>query len=208
MKINPDISLFKREGEITGIVPFIAYKTYMFDLSNLSSFFMFNKHNKLHASMKIIKINKLNINLLINFILNQKSNFDCFILPNIGNLRNLIVNKIYIVYGIIIKNELISCYFYRDSYMTYKSGKSVELFASINSCDYNIFICGFIDSILNYVKNNDIKYLTIENISNNNIILKKLKNYSIIPILKNPTAYFFYNYITKPKLSNNICILA
>ena len=63
------VSLFKREGELTGIVALTTYLTYQFSISSIS------KYTLLHASMKLIEINKLNLNLLISFIYNQRNKF-------------------------------------------------------------------------------------------------------------------------------------
>jgi len=201
------VSLFKREGELMGIVPLTKYKTYMFNKSDMSKLCNFNKTNNLHASMKIIKINKLNMDLLINFILYQKSKFDCFVLPCIGNIRNLILNNTYTVYGIIFSQSLISCYFFRDSHMYYDKEHSIDVFATISDCDNNIFIYGFIDSLFKYLKEIDASYIILENISHNNIIINKIRTCKILAKLKSPTAYFLYNYALKSLLSDKVCIL-
>jgi len=202
-----NVSLFKREGELMGIVPLTKYKSYLFNLSDISKLYNLNKINKLHASMNLIKINKLNSNLLINFILHQKSKFNCFVLPCIGNIINLILNNTITVYAIIFSQKLISCYFFRNSYMFYNKEHSIEVFASISDCNNDIFIYGFIDSLLKYLKEVNSLYITLENISHNNIIINKIRTYNILAKLKSPTAYFFYNYALKPLLPEKVFML-
>lgn len=210
------VSIFKREGELTGIVSLTKYNTYQFYIKNI-------RHERLpHSSMRLIEINKQNISLLINFIYEQNFKFECLILPDYTNLINL-VNNTFIVYGIIENGKLISCYFFRDSFMTYdmrserekdlepankelRREKSIECFASLSNCHHNeIFIKGFTDSLYKYSKKSTATLVTIENISHNNIIVNYLLN--IHPIIISPTAYFYYNYVKKPVLSEKAFII-
>lgn len=198
------VSLFKREGELTGIVALTIYKTYQFHIKNIP------REVLPHASMQLIEITKLNIRLLIDFICNQKAKFECFILPDYGNLLNM-VSDTYHIYGIIENNSLIACYFFRNSYMSYdmrsekerdegikqNKVKSIELFASINNCHHNeIFIKGFSIALHKYAKKKAL--ITIENIGHNNIIINNLFILKLVPRIVSPTAYFYYNYVKKP----------
>ena len=69
--------------------------------------------------MQLIEITKLNIRLLVDFISNQREKFECFVLPSYSNLLNLINSGTYHIYAIIENNNLIACYFFRNSYMSY-----------------------------------------------------------------------------------------
>tara|TARA_B100001093_G_C26840105_1_gene1020156 strand:- start:1377 stop:2552 length:1176 start_codon:yes stop_codon:yes gene_type:complete len=206
---SSQISLFKREGKITGIVPLTVYKSYQFVISDILPQVL------PHDSMKLIEINKLNINLLALFIHSQKNKYDCLIIPDIGNIINLINNETYKVYGIIENNKLIACYFFKDSFMYYNENnsdkydiKSVEFFASITNCHHDeIFIKGFSLALHTYSKKINFKLVTIENISNNNIILNYIFRQNLIIKIISPTAYFLYNYVTRPILSERAFIL-
>tara|TARA_Y100000389_G_scaffold191713_1_gene218331 strand:- start:4358 stop:5584 length:1227 start_codon:yes stop_codon:yes gene_type:complete len=210
------VSLFKREGDITGIVALTNYKTYQFNVKQ------FQRCNLSHASMQLIEINKLNAHLLMTFIYKQKIKFDCLVLPDYGNILNLINNNTYYVYGIIENNELIACYFFRNSYMSYDMRndtekenekkivyqKSVECFASISNCHHNeIFIKGFSIALYKYSKHIKADLITIENISHNNIIINNLFLLNIVPLIVSPTAYFYYNYVKKPILPEKTFII-
>ncbi len=201
------VSIFKREGELTGIVALTTYKTYQFNIKDIP------KEVLPHSSMQLIEINKLNIRLLINFIYEQKSKFDCFILPDYSNLLNLINKDTFHVYAIIENNKLLCCYFFRNSYMSYDMQseterekdkkisyqKSVEYFGSISNCHHNeIFIKGFVNALHKYSKKEKATLITIENISHNNIIINHLLLLKIVPTIVSPTAYFYYNYVQKP----------
>lgn len=207
---SSQISLFKREGKITGIVPLTVYKSYQFVISDILPQVL------PHDSMKLIEINKLNINLLALFIHSQKDKYDCLIIPDIGNIINLINNETYKVYGIIENNKLIACYFFKDSFMYYNENntdkydiKSVEFFASITNCHHNeIFIKGFSLALHTYAKKINFKLVTIENISSNNIILNYIFTQNLIIKIISPTAYFLYNYVTRPIPSERTFILS
>jgi hypothetical protein len=209
---NIAVSLFKREGKLLGIVPLTTYNTYQFEIDKIS------RDSLPHASMQLLEINKLNIRLLITFIYDQKNRFDCFILPDLSNLINLINSNTYKIYGIIENEVLIAVYFFRDSDMYYekdkerekdgvkdgeKNGekkiKAIDCFASINNCHHNeIFLKGFLVALHKYSKKMKAKLLTIENIGDTNIIISKFFLLNLIPRIVSPTAYFYYNYSKKP----------
>ena len=214
------VSLFKREGVLTGIVALTIYKTYQFYIKQIS------REILPHGSMQLIEISKLNIRLLISFICERKDKFDCFILPDYGNLVDLITSNTYYIYAIIEYDKLIACYFFRNSYMSYDMRtekekevennkekkyvhqKSVECFASISNCHHNeIFIKGFTMALHKISKKLKTTLVTIENISNNNIVVNRLFLLNIIPTIVSPTAYFYYNYVKKPILPENAFII-
>ena len=196
------VSLFKREGRLTGIVPLTAYITYQFDISSIPKI----SAALLHASMQVIEINKQNIRLLTSFIETQNAKFDCFVLPDFSNLLSLISNKVYIIYGIIENRE-------KDT-----SIKSIDYFGSIDNSDGNsnsknkkdntIFLIGFNIALHKAIKKQkQIKLITIENISDNYIIINNLFLLNVIPKFTSPTAYFYYNYAKRPIRPEHALIL-
>ena len=209
------ISLFKREGKLTGIVPLTVYKTYMFNTKPINT-------NKI-INEKIILINKINYHILTDFIDNNREKFDCIVTVNKGNLLALINANIYNIYGILQGNKLIACYFYKINKITYTIDQlydkkkqvceSIDLLASVKDCQDETFIIGFILSLNKYIldanKNskNSINYINVENISNNSIITQYLLNKSLKPKIILPMAYFFYNYVKRPLLSDNVLII-
>jgi hypothetical protein len=224
------VSLFKREGELTGIVALTTYNTYQFDIN------MIPRGLLPHVAIQLIEINKLNIRLLTTFIQSQKTKFECFVLPDLTNLLNLVTSNTYKIYGLREKDKLIAVYFFRNSYMSYdlrsekekennedreketkknsknskKSKKeicSIECFASINDTIHEIFIAGFSLTLYKYSKMIKAKLITIENIGNNNIIINHIFLLNIIPRIVSPTAYFYYNYAKRPILPEKAMII-
>lgn len=206
------ISLFKREGTLTGIVPLTVYKSYKYNINYINS--KEKRVDFLNQSSKLIEISELNYNLMREIINNKK--FSCKILTTETNLLNLIKNKIYKIYGLISNNILIGCYIFRENNLIIKEDSkqytSIDLLGSLINCDKNKFIKGFELSVNQIKKDSEteksnIKYLNIENISDNHIILNYLDSKSFSREFSIPMAYFLYNYIHKPILSNDIFIL-
>jgi ribosomal protein S18 acetylase RimI-like enzyme len=205
------VSLFKREGKLTGIVPLTFYKTYLFDIVHIA-------HNKLQqASMQLISINKLNIQVFIDFITNRRNKFDCFVLPDFSHLLNLINSNTYRIYGILENDALMACYCFRDSHMTYsqsggkdtKGGVAVEFFAAINNCpDMDLFITGFSMALHKCSSELSANLVIIENISDTTFVVDSLLKNAVKAIFSSPTAYFYYNYAKRPLLSDKVFILS
>ena len=89
------VSLFKREDELTGIVPLCVYSTYGFSVNN------WNKPTELSSMFKLLEINSQNFYFLFDFMITNKDVFDIFIYTEVTNIINLIkTNNIY-VYAIV-----------------------------------------------------------------------------------------------------------
>jgi hypothetical protein len=186
---NIVVSLFKREDELTGIVPLCVYSTYGFHVKK------WTKPLDLHSMYTILEISEQNFHFLLDFIKINNKNFDIIINSDISNIIELIKTKNIFVYVILINDEIISAYFYRKSCTFVEKGLEVlSCFASINNCDSEeIFISGFKISFWKTAEKNKFGFAAIENISHNNIIINNLI-LKTNPLVVSPTAYFFYNF--------------
>ncbi len=193
---NINTYLFKREGEMNVIVPLTTYDCKCYDIVNLPVI------KFLHASMKVIEINKQNIILFINFLTTKKELLECIIVPDLTNILNLLNVENIMIYGIIENNVLIAIYVYRDTATTYDKGYSLELISSLSLChDKYSFICGFSESLVMCInkmkkKKVNISKLLIEEIGNNKIFTKYLEENYINYLFKSPCAFFLYNYVS------------
>ena len=199
---NICVSLFKREDELTGIVPLCVYSTYGFSVNN------WNKPKDLHSSYKLIEINSQNFYSLFDFITNNKNYFDIFIHTEVTNIIHLIkTNNIY-VYAILCDNEIICAYFFRKTCVFIE--KNIEVlscFASINNCsDNSVFIQGFKISFWKIAYEKYFGFSAIENISHNDIIINNIM-IKTKPLIVSPTAYFFYNFAYNTFKSNRVLII-
>ena len=185
---NIVVSLFKREDELTGIIPLCVYSTYGFSVEK------WNKPLELSGEYKLLEINSQNFRFLNDFIKMNNDKFDIIIHPDISNILELIKTKNIFVYTVLCDEEIICCYFYRKSCVQIEKGMEVlSCFASICNCENDIFIQGFKISFWKIAAENYFGFSAIENISHNNIIVDNIM-LKTKPLIISPTAYFFYNF--------------
>ena len=195
------IFVFKREGNTTFIVPITMYKNYGFKIKYWQKDINYDQSN-----IEVSIINSGNFNKIINIIENMDKYFECIIKPNLNHLKYACEVKNLFISIVTINKTPVSIYFFKNPHVFYNDKKSIELIGSYNETTENIFVLGAlisIDKIKKIVKN-DI--LFIENISNNNIILKTLfSKYNAFAEAN--TSYYFYNFGYRPFESNKIFII-
>ena len=198
---NIIVSLFKREDELTGIVPLCVYSTYGFSVDN------WFKPNDLSGEYKLLEINNTNFRFVYDFMRANNSMFDIIINADISNILELIKTKNIFVYAVLCDENIICCYFYRKSCVQIDKGLEVlSCFASICNCDENIFIQGFKISFWKIAAENFFGFCAIENLSNNNIIINNII-LKTNPLIISPTAYFFYNFAYTTFNSEKVLII-
>ena len=198
---NIVISLFKREDELTGIVPLCVYSTYGFSVDK------WTKPFDLSGEYKLLEINSQNFRFLYDFIRENNNKFDIIINSEVTNILELIKTKNIFIYAVICDEIIQCCYFYRKSCVQIEKGMEVlSCFASICDCDEDIFIQGFKISFWKIAAENFFGFCAIENVSNNNIILNNIIQ-KTKPLIVSPTAYFFYNFAYPTFKSENVLII-
>jgi hypothetical protein len=201
MNKNIVVSLFKREDELTGIVPLCFYSTYGFSVNK------WTKPDELHPSYKILEINPQNYYFLFDFIKNNNNKFDIVINTEVTNIIELIKTNNVFIYVILLDDEIICAYFFRKTCTFIEKNMEVlSCFASINNCDDNIFIQGFKISFWKIAAEKYFGFAAIEEISHNNIIIDNLK-IKTSPLIVSPTAYFFYNFAYPTFKSDRVLII-
>ena len=186
---NICVSLFKREDELTGIIPLCVYSTYGFQVDT------WIKPAKLHAMYSIVEINPQNYHILFDFIKNNSHVFDIIIKADDANIIELLKTKNVFISAVLYKGEIICVYFFRKSCVFIEKNMEVlSCFASINnSGDDELFIHGFKISFWNIADKNYFGFSAVENIAHNDIIITNLRK-KTGPLIISPTAYFFYNF--------------
>jgi len=198
---NIIVSLFKREDELTGIVPLCIYSTYGFSVNK------WTKPPDLSGEYKLLEINGTNYRFVYDFMRTNANKFDIIINADMANILELIKTKNIFVYAILCDEQIISCYFYRKSCVQIEKGLEVlSCFASICGCDEDIFIQGFKISFWKISAENFFGFCAIENVSNNNIILNNII-LKTKPLIVSPTAYFFYNFAYPTFKSEKVLII-
>lgn len=195
------VSLFKREEELTGIIPLTCYDTYCYNISDF-----INISSLLDLNINLLTCDKQNIYYFYHFIKEYSYKWNIYIFPSISNLYNLIESENIFIKMLVIDKEIIAVYIFKKTCTHLDKNK--ELLACIGSINgdqlnNNEFIDGFKISICSLLsKNKNIFFLSIENISDNEI-LNNYTNY----LFKSPTAYFFYNFAHSPFKSNKCLII-
>lgn len=188
---NIVVSLFKREGTLTGIVPLCVYNTYGFHIPQ-------HYPNALPNDIALIEVGTQNLQYLTDFIQEQKSNFDIIIMPEFANIVECIKTKNIFVYILIQDHVVFGAYFFKKTCTYIEKGKeAVSCFCSIYETpkkNQSYFIDGYKNALVHLVRKYPrFQYSVIEGVSHNDIIIKNLLSRSE-PMIVSPTAYFFYNF--------------
>lgn len=205
---NMCISLFKREGELTGIVPLTAYNTYMFDMKNWT-----DPPTPLHSKTTLLVGDSQNMYYLNNFLKEtSKTNniWDITIVPEMTNLISLVKSKNLYIYMLLTDMEIEAVYVFRNTCTHAEKGKKIlDLIAShkTNTVSTSVFIQGFKNALWAILLDNPTyHYLSIEDISDNKYIIDNIQK-KTHPTFTYPTAYFFYNYARSPFKSHRAFIV-
>lgn len=206
--IKSSICLFKQESNLTKIVPLVKYDTYCYDIT------LFPKIQFNYFKNNLVSINKENIILLNNFLntIQNSSKLKCFIIFDIDNLINLLINKNIIIYGLVSGKKITAIYVFRNSPTYYENKKVFDNISNIsimelnNSENINLFYSGFLSAVRRFSRKYSGEIILIENYGDAGDIITKLND---IPILSKSTmAYFLYNYIKQPIIPKHFsCII-
>lgn len=186
------VSLFKKEGRLTNIVPLLKFSMMAYDIADLNSKL---NHGYLPAGVNCVKISKSNIKLLYHFLDVIRHQFSCFIIALPETLLETLNNESIHIYTLIQNDEIISAFFFRET-GTYSNSikQNVECFASLNnSTDEKVFIQGFNKSLEKMKDKFNIIY--IENTSHTTL-LSSITSKSP-PLFTSVCAYYIYNYNAK-----------
>ena len=203
--INPNIkvSLFKREDELTGIMPLCIYKTYGFSVDK------WTKPLALNATYSIIEIGTQNIHLLHDYIKESTGLFNIIIMSNISNIVELIKTDNLYIRVILFQDKCKCAYFFKKTNTFIDTNMEVlTSVASIQSPDLpdDIFIQGFKIAFWDIANKYKFGFSAIENISHNHKIITNI-SIKTHPLVVSPTAYFFYNYGINSVDSKKVIIL-
>lgn len=214
------VHLFKREGDITGIVPVVKYNTFLYDLNDYFSLltpstFLYNIKNIFHVQSPIlIRITKLNIQILYDYLSHIKDTkpFRFIATVHISNFIELVETKNVFCFVLMYKQKIYASYFFKNTFMEIEKDGVVNpclsCFASIKDCLYDTLLdysfCQTFYQVIQIIRHEEkvkFSYLFIENISHNFLLIND--NF----ISKTTTAYFLYNYILQPLKQKDVFII-
>ena len=185
---NTKIFLFKWENKKMNIIPLcvynvLHYKNLKFNINNI-------------CDVKIIQIEKTNFHL-INFT-EIKSKFKISFVIDEKKLLEQINSEYVLIFASMQKSSLLGLYFFYNY-----GSNNYNLYSSIKFCNNDKFIQSF-RIIINSFKNYK---LSIENLSNSNILIDNI-NKTYKPYFIETHSYYFYNYIHLPEISNDVLVLS
>ena len=198
------VSLFKREEELTGIIPLTVYKTYCFNMAN------WGQPEQLDARITLLSGDKQNIYYLYTLINEMNNKWDITIYPEISNLMELVSTKNLFVKMLVIDGNIEAAYIFRKTCTFIEKDKEIiSCIASINgpTLSRDKFIKGFKMALWSIIKEHrNFGYLVIEDISDNTCIINNIcvKTH---PLVVSPSAYFFYNFAYSPFKSERCLII-
>jgi hypothetical protein len=203
---NIVVSLFKREGELTGIVPLCVYQTYGFSVKKWVKPPEFPL-----AYYQLLEINGQNFSSFYDFLKKtMEKHFDISIYSEMSNLIELLKTKNLFIYVLMNQQQEIQCaYFYKKSCVFVEKDLEVlTCIGSINDSSVNTasFVHGFKLSFWKIAEKHRFGFAAIENISHNYLLIHNLMK-KTKPTVISPTAYFFYNFAYPTFSSNRTWIL-
>lgn len=202
--LNKDtqVCLFKREGEMTAIIPLTTYSTYGYEIDK------FPKNKIEYASMKLLRIRNTNISLLKDFIKLTGKRFDCVINTEIVTISKLLKEENIIAYSLIENHTVYAIYIFRNTPSIVDKVKGVECIATINNCAHSdTFYNGFCSSLRRINRKYKSQLVWIENTADANIIIECNSRQNVIYKSSCPTAFFLYNYASYTYNSNSCLFL-
>jgi hypothetical protein len=203
---NICVSLFKREDELTGIVPLTVYKSHCFNMRN------WRKPMSLSANITLLTGDKQNIYYLYNFIQETSGKWGLTVMPEMTNIIELVNTKNMFIIMLVVDGEIVAAYIFKKTCTFIEKEKEIiSCIASINGnvLKQDVFIQGFkvaLWSILEKPENKSFHYLLVENTSDNNCIIQNIQK-KTHPLVLSPTAYFFYNFAYNTFNSNDVLII-
>ena len=198
---NVKTFLFKREGEMTAIVPLTTFTTRGYDVSKIP------RVDLPHASMNVIEVTSKSLALFVDLIQKQRDVYECVIVPELTNIANMIAKGVISVRGILENGELIAVYIFRDSATIYGGERAVELVCSMSVCHFNeIYYAGFTIALASCCQEWKAASVIIDGVGGNDLITSSLGDHGFAPFLSSPSAFFLYNYASYT-LPANKCFL-
>lgn len=200
---NIQVSLFKREGNLTAIIPLCLYHFCGFYIKESKEFI-------LPQDIKLIKINYKDLSYYNDFIKLNHNKFKIFISTSLANISELIKTENIFIYGLIQTDTVLSLYFFKKqcTYLEEKNEEIITCYASINCCkSEDIFKVGFQIALMELInKYPSYKLLIIENNSDNNKLIHFYSKLNELLFNIN-SAYYFYNFAHHTYQPNDTLIL-
>tara|TARA_Y100000748_G_scaffold297473_1_gene291520 strand:- start:1089 stop:2267 length:1179 start_codon:yes stop_codon:yes gene_type:complete len=182
------VHLFKREGEMTAIVPLVAYFTHMYVLPEL-------RKARLPRASFLVKVESRTLRVAVEFMRDQCAGYAAVIAAGIPTLAASIANGTLEIYMLMESHVPLAVYALRDPAVTHGNDKALECCASARCCNDAMFTAGFLEAVRRANKTLRARSLLIECLGDNEALNGLvIASDRLRPLGRSPTAYFLYNY--------------
>jgi hypothetical protein len=192
-RINTNIRtcIFKREGEMTGIVPLTLYQSHIIDPRLLPP-------PSLVPGSKIVRIDENNIHFFIDLWRNQENRFTVIAKPDAGLLSLLLCKRHLYAYGSMSGASLSSVFIFRNPCTKFKGrlvGDCVISIVSVPSA-HRENMWAFQRASRRFMTKTRCDLLLVEELGDGTGLWKSLAGSGSVPLTTCPCAYFMHNYAT------------
>ncbi len=210
-RLNPNIKVcvFKREDELTAIIPITTFYSKCFKISILESPNNYNYNHMLTGCSQ-------NVKYFYDWIYAQKRKI--YLLPSQHIFISLITSNNLYLEMYMHDGNIRAAYLFKKSCTSIEKGKEIlTCICSVKEkeCTKSEFIEGFIFATNKIVRTHEKKnvtqkegnvyeYIAVEEIADNDIISKYLGT----PLIVSPNAYFFYNFAHQPYAPKMVIIIS
>ena len=102
-----------------------------------------------------------------------------------------------------INDKPCSFYVFKNEFVKYNNEVNIKSICSFNTIGKDLFVLGFFNALNKLYSHTPFKYLSIENVLNNDIIIENIgKKYT--HVCKEMVSYIFYNYANHSIYSNEL----
>jgi len=190
------ISLFKKEGHLHNFTPLIKYFTMNYKLSKLAHCI----HAPLPLQYDIIHVSLSMKKKLFEFLDEIRTQSNCFIIPPLETLCEMIEKKSIFIYALINKQgaTITAMYFFRNTGLHINSSKeSMECFSTMyTQITRDIFCSAFFTLLKSHFSKNT--FLHLEELGSTKHIVDAIRKQNIYSKYNVPCAYYLYNYSNTP----------
>ena len=212
---HPDqkAALFRKQGEPhNGIIPIVEWDSYTYHIpkyppqQQMDPYYVTHIHKETQNILETLFINeatdpskrKQQHSQSQMTSTNHHKPFSLWVMVSFTHLLNLIKNQKSYVYVLMLKKSVQGIYFFTKRPIQYEEpeGMVLELTGSISyQPNVQLFFKGFLQGVHNILKTNkEYKYVSIQGNSHNTLLLP-FWNKLVIPIQRDPVAYYMYNYV-------------
>lgn len=193
---SPHIFLFKKQGYLPWVTPCTTYFSYNFDTKYIN---IPNVNMPNNISIRQIKTGSLR--MILHFFGEIKNKFAFYTIPDFANLKNMISTNLISLFAIMDNNNVVGLLIFRNCNLY------TTLIASACFPKYREYLFISLQNSLYILKKfKNYQLIKVENISNNNYIIKEILKRKIAK-QKIQISYYFYNFSICPFMSPSCFIL-